>query len=475
MSLEVGGEESPAPSTGAPFYPPTVEPAAGLLPLYRFIPRFIRNPLRSLPRAVYEEPLVVNTAAARGMAWVTAPALVERILLHEADDFPKTPLEKRVFEPILGDGILTSQGQSWRWQRRTVAPLFRHQDLVAHVPAMVAVGEDRLDIWRTAPTVTRHIDREMADVTHDVFTHTLLAGAARADGDIIKRRGAQFLSRISWEIAWAMLRLPGWAWHPAKGSMRHSALAMRAATERIIAKRREQKGEPGRDILGRLLATRDPETGQPMSDEQIADNLLTFIAAGHETTAKALTWTLYLLARVPEWQARVREEVASVCGSSRVKACDLDKLTVTTRVLKECMRLYPPAPVMTRAVRRDLDIGGQRLKQGALIVIPIFAIHRHRALWIDPDRFEPDRFLPEAESNHFRTQFMPFGFGPRTCIGMAFAMLEATALLATLVRGARFEWDGRHTPEPVSRVTLQPKGGMPLIVTPIRKGPQPIG
>jgi cytochrome P450 len=264
-----------------------------------------------------------------------------------------------------------------------------------------------------------------------------------------------------------MLRLPGWVWHPAKGSMRRSAEAMRAATERIIAGRRAEKGEPGRDILGRLLSARDPETGQPMSDAQVADNLLTFIAAGHETTAKALTWTLYLLARAPEWQERVRAEVTSVFGSSRVAARDLDKLAVTMRVLKESMRLYPPAPVLTRAVGRDLDIGGHRLKQGALIIMPIYAIHRHRALWQDPDRFDPDRFLPEAEAGHLRTQFMPFGFGPRTCIGMAFAMLEATALLATLVRGARFDWDGRHSPEPVTRVTLQPKGGMPLLVTPL--------
>jgi cytochrome P450 len=190
MSLVVGSEEGPTPRAEAAFYPPTVEPAVGLLPLYRFIPRFIRNPLRSLPRAVYEEPLVVHTGAPSGLVWVTAPALVERILLHEADDFPKTPLEKRIFEPILGDGILTSQGHSWRWQRRTAAPLFRNQDLVAQVPEIAAVGEERLALWRTGPPVARQIDREMADVTYDVFTHTLLAGAPRADGEILKRSGA---------------------------------------------------------------------------------------------------------------------------------------------------------------------------------------------------------------------------------------------------------------------------------------------
>ncbi len=449
-----------------PLYPPTIDPPAEPLPLARFVPTFIRNPLRCLPRAVYEEPLVVYPHARFGLVWVTSPSLVERILLHEADSFPKTPLEKRVFEATLGDGILTSQGQSWRWQRRTAAPLFRHQDLLAHVPVIATAAEDRLGIWRASsgPRV-RRIEREMADVTYDVFSHTLLAGASRHDGDIVKRRGAEYLARISWEIAWAMLRVPTWVWHPARRTMRRAAAEMRGAVGRIIAARRAQVGEPGRDILGRLMAARDPETGEPMSDKQLADNLLTFIAAGHETTAKALTWTLYLLARAPGWQSRVREEVDAVCGAGPIEARHIERLELTRRVLQEGMRLYPPAPVMTRTTVREVELGGCRLPAGALVVIPIFAVHRHRKLWHDPDRFDPDRFQPAREAEHFRTQFMPFGFGPRTCIGMSFAMIEATVLLATLVRGARIEWDGRHLPEPVSRVTLQPKGGMPLTVT----------
>ena len=219
-----------------PLYPPTVEPSEGPLPLARFIPRFIRNPLRALPRAVYHEPMLVHPHARGGFAWVTDPALIERILLHEADDFPKTPLEKRIFEQTLGDGILTSQGQSWRWQRRTTAPLFRFQDLLAHVPVMVTAGEHQLRRWRVGPPGTvRRIEREMSDVTYDVFSHTILAGASRSDGEIIKTSGAEFLSRISWEIAWGMTRMPNWVWHPAKSSMRRSAAAMRGAVERIIS------------------------------------------------------------------------------------------------------------------------------------------------------------------------------------------------------------------------------------------------
>jgi cytochrome P450 len=157
-----------------------------------------------------------------------------------------------------------------------------------------------------------------------------------------------------------------------------------------------------------------------------------------------------------------------VVGDAAVDAEHLDRLVVTRAVLKEAMRLYPPAPVMTRLAGEDLTLGGKLVRAGTTVVIPIFAVHRHRKLWNDPDRFDPERFTPEREAKYARTQFMPFGFGPRTCIGGTFAMMEATAILATLVRRARFEWDGVHAPEPLSRVTLRPKGGMPLIVWPRR-------
>jgi len=203
-----------------------------------------------------------------------------------------------------------------------------------------------------------------------------------------------------------------------------------------------------------------------MSEEQVIDNLVTFLAAGHETTAKALTWALYLLARAPEWQERIRAEVRAVTSDRPIEAGHLDRLPVTRAVLKEAMRLYPPAPIMTRVAANDIQLGGERIRAGTMIIIPIFAVHRHRKLWGDPDRFDPERFTPEHEAKYARTQFMPFGFGARTCIGMSFAMMEGIAILATLATHARFGWDGRHAPEPISRVTLRPKGGMPLAVWP---------
>lgn len=454
-----------AAGSQAPLYPPTITPPEHPLPLPRFLLRFVRNPLLALPRAVYEEPLVVYTRGRATIVWVTDPALVERILLGEPALFPKTPLEKRVFAETLGDGILTSEGASWRWQRRTAAPLFRHAEILSYVPAMAEVAATQLHQWRqSTPGGIRHIDRDMTAMTFDVIARTMFSGEAAAEGLVIQRAGARFLEKITWEIAAALLRLPPWLWHPGKHSMHRGACELRAAVAAMLDRRRAS-GLERDDLMGRLMCVRDPDTHTPMSDKQLIDNLLTFLVAGHETTAKALTWTLYLLARAPDWQERLREEVHSVAGRDRIGPEHLGRLKLTRQVLQEAMRLYPPAPMLTRITGAPVELGGYAMGAGVLINIPIFAVHRHRKLWDDPDRFDPDRFDPEQEKKMPRTQFMPFGFGARTCIGMSFAMIEATVLLAMLVRDAHFAWDGHHAPEPVSRITLRPRGGMPLIVT----------
>ena len=453
-------------AAGAALYPPAVVPPPQPLPLWRFLVQFVRNPLLALPQQAYEDPFLVYRKGAAGLVWVTDPGLVERILLHEHESFPKTALERRILEPTLGQGILTAEGAAWRWQRRTVAPLFRHQDLIGHVPAMVAAARSQLARWGEAPAGSlQPIDRDLTDATYDVITHTILAGGTLEEDRQIKRAAHRLLSWTSWEVACGLLRLPQWFWHPGKRPSRQAAATLRATVRGLLSRRRQEGTAGAKDLLGRLLAARDPETGQPMSDDQLIDNLLTFLLAGHETTAKALTWALYLAARAPEWQERVRAEVREVCGPGAVAARHLEALKVTRMVLKEAMRLYPPVPVMTRMTGRDLELAGWRLLKGTLVVIPVYAVHRHRRLWSDPDRFDPLRFTAAAEADHLRTQFMPFGFGPRSCIGMAFAMIEATVIFATLIRAARFEWDGRHAPEPVSRVTLRPRGGMPLRVS----------
>jgi cytochrome P450 len=450
-------------------YPPTVVAAPRPLPLRKFLLRFVRNPLTSLPQAVYENSIVTHDNGRSVVAWITDPALIETVLLKEAERFPKAPLERQVFEHTLGDGILTSQGASWRWQRRTAAPLFRPADLAALVPAMTAAAQEQIQRWRAAaPGSVQAIDRDMTETTFRVISATMFAGSADAEAKTILAASEKALSTVSWDVAAALLRFPAWLWYPGKYSRRRAGQRLREAVATVLARRRAA-GLQGEDLLARLARARDPDTDAPMSEKQLIDNLVTFLAAGHETTAKALTWTLYLLARAPEWQHRLRREVRQIVGDGSVGAEHIDALPLTRAVLEEAMRLYPPAPVMTRMAAGPVSLGGRELPARSLVFIPIYALHRHRKLWSDPDRFDPGRFAPDERAKMPRTQFMPFGFGARTCIGNSFAMMEAIAILATLVQHADFEWDGEHAPEPLSRVTLRPRGGMPLLVWPLKQ------
>ena len=448
----------------AVLYPPRVIPPPRPLSLPKFLISFIRNPLRVLPEAVYHEPVFQYRAGPNTITWVTAPDLVKAVLLDRREEFPKTPIERRVLGPLFGNGILTSDGADWRWQRQTVSPLFRHGELLQFVPCVVATAETVVAEWRgSKPGTPQRIDRAMADATFRVISETVLPGGDLYVRAAVERANSDYLLPISWAIAYAILGLPTWLPHPGKRAMRRSERALRSSLAEMVRARRATPCNR-HDLFARLLRAANPETGEPMSNEQLVDNVLTFLSAGHETTARALTWALYLVARAPEWGSRIAEEVAQVTGGAPVTAAHLDRLQVVGQVLKESMRLFPPVPVLTRIARGDVEIGGRRLAGGTLVVMPIYAIHRHRRLWADPDRFDPDRFAPEHEARYSRYQFMPFGAGPRICVGASFAMIEATAMLATLVRAARFQVPDGYVPIPISRVTLRPKGGMPLKV-----------
>jgi cytochrome P450 len=429
-----------------------------------FFIALLRNPLRVLPAAVYDEGIVLGGRAGRTVCWITEPSLIKTVLLDRRDIFPRTYVTQRILGPLLGNGVLTADGNDWKWQRQTAAPVFRHSDILGFVPTIVESGERLLGEWRGGiPGAVRAIDRDMTQVTFDVISHTLLPGGGLYVGRFIGGSNFDYQRPLGWQLAFANFGLPAWMPHPGKLRMRVAQHQLRSAVASLVSERRALATHAD-DLLQRLINAKNPETGLRMSDDLLVDNLLTFFMAGHETTAKALTWTLYLLARAPDWEKRILEEVCQVAGSGPVTGEHIDKLVVTTQVLKESMRLFPPAPIISRRSATDTELGGQAIAAGTQIIIPIYAIQRHRRYWPDPDRFDPSRFAPENEAHISRYQYMPFGAGPRICIGMAFAMIEGVALLATIVRAARFQRIPGHEPEPVSRVTLRPAGGMPLMV-----------
>lgn len=439
--------------------PARIAPPARAPKGLRFMATFVRNPLEVIPQAAYVEDRV---AVGLNRVWVTSPSIIKAVLLDERDKFRKLTTI-RLLGPLLGKGILTSDGADWKWQRQASAPMFRPQTLGAFVPAFVRAAHDTIARWRAAPGV-HDVDADMTRATFDVVSATLLPSADAAFSTQMQTSIRALQRHGGWDMLYAAINMPKWFPRPGMASELDALRGLRREVARLL---REQRDAGGADnLLHRLVAARDPETGRGMDDDQLVDNLLTFYLAGHETTAKALAWTLYLLARSPRWMEKVAQEVRDVAGASPLTAEHVERLQLTQQVLKESMRLYPPVPIMSRQAIAATTLDGLRIEPGMSILMPIYAIHRHSRRWERPDEFDPSRFEPAREDEMPRYQYMPFGAGPRVCIGMSFALMEATAMLATFAQHARFATAAAAEPVPVARVTLIPKDGLPLEVSP---------
>jgi cytochrome P450 len=441
--------------------PPHVTPPARPPHGLALVARLVRNPLLAIPQAAYEQDFVPFAGIGPRFAWITGPDLIKSVLLDESDKFEKR-VQIQFLGPLLGKGILTSEGADWKWQRQTAAPMFRRHELMTFVPTFVRVAQDLLDRWRRSSAGTRRdVERDMTQITFDIICATLLPSSDKTVGIAVEASAGRFQRSGVWRLLYVLANAPVWLPQPGRQTLRSAVHTLRSSVAAMLHERRQAR-EQADDLLHRLMSARDPETGTPMNDEQLIDNLLTFYLAGHETTSKALTWTLFLLALSPKWTSRLQDEITRVTGDAPISAEHIDKLVLTQQVIKESMRLYPPVPTTSRQAIADLSLGSHTLKAGTSAVIPIYAIHRHQKRWRDPNVFDPSRFAPANEANISRYQYMPFGAGPRICIGAAFAMIEITAILATILRAARFEAVANHHPVPVARVSLHPKGGMPL-------------
>jgi cytochrome P450 len=464
QSNAVAQSNAVGPAPPSRLKPNTIVPPARAPGKLGFVARFVRNPLLVVPQPVYEQDFVAYSGGTRPLVWVTEPTFIKTILLDERDAYQKLA-QIRLLSPLLGKGILTSEGADWKWQRQTSAPMFRHQEVMSFVPQFIRATDDMLARWRQAGSgALRPIEHEMTRVTFDIISATLLPSADHTVGVAVERATAQFQKAGSWAQLYAITSMPRWLPRPGRKRMDMATRHLREAVAAMLKEHRTHQTDRD-DLMGRLMKSRDPESGQLMNDEQLIDNLLTFYLAGHDTTAKALTWTLYILSQSPEWTAALTDEIARVAGGQSISAAHIDQLVLTGQVVKESMRIYPPVPMVTRQAVRDARLGSHDIKAGTSIVMPIYAIHRHRKRWQDADVFDPTRFAPGKEGAISRYQYMPFGAGPRICIGMAFALVEATAILARILQHARLEALEGYVPTPIGRVTLTPKGGMPLKVT----------
>ena len=458
--------ETAAPAAATGFRPPIPTPREGPIGPLQLIAILRRNPLELWSKAHYEQPILVGKTMLGERAVVNDPAAVRRVFLDNAANYRKDELQLRVLRPGLGSGLLTAEGEDWRAQRRALAPLFSPRQVVAFAPAMHAVARanvERLRRKRDGRVVD--LTEETARLTLEMLEHTLFSEGLGRNASEFQRAVTRYFETAGRIDPFDLLGLPAFVPRLGRRRARGTLDFFAHAVADIIGARRAllARGEPGpRDILALLLEAQDPETGEGMSEDNVRANIVTFIGAGHETTANALTWTLYLLSRAPDWRDQVEREIDSVFDATRTDVPD--NLPITKAVLEEALRLYPPAAILSReAIDADV-LAGRRIRAGTVVTIAPFLLHRHRMLWRDPDVFDPSRFLGPERETIDRFAYLPFGAGPRVCIGQGFAMAEGVIALAHLVAAFRFDLVKDHPVEPVQRITLRPKHGMRMML-----------
>ncbi|MFT3811173.1 MAG: cytochrome P450 [Micropepsaceae bacterium] len=448
-----------------PFRP--VEPdKPRLRDIAAFFLRARRNLLTAFSHTVYQELMIRRGLFGQPVWIVSDPEAVKRILLDNAGNYPKGAQQQRRLKPAVGDGLLTAGGDSWRWQRRTTAPAFQHRKIVAFAPAMTAAALEMLTAWEAEGAAERDVADDMMRLTYDVLSRTVFGADARTDAKKMGDAFGRYFDTLGKLDLASFLNLPEWI--PTVGRMKARPVLryFNAEIGRIVNERRallaRDAGAAPDDLLTMLLTATDPEDGRPMDDRQVIDNVITFIGAGHETTANALCWTLYLLSEFPWADARIQDELTRVLNGRLAEAEDVAKLTYTRQVIEEAMRLYPPAPFLVREALEPDELAGFPVKAGTQVVVSPWIVHRHERLWDEPALFDPERFAPGRREAIHRFAYFPFGAGPRICIGMAFAMQEAVLLLATMLQRYRFEVVAPDKVDPYCTITLRPRGGMKM-------------
>jgi cytochrome P450 len=431
--------------------------------------RFWRNPLTTWTRFNFEAPITQANGVLGRVAVVCEPASIKRVLIDNAANYRKDALQLRVLSPGLGGGLLTAEGGDWRRQRRALAPLFTPRMIETFGPAMIAAADWLVGRWSPLRDGRRlDVAAEMSVATLEVLQRTILPEGLTRDPRDFANGMSDLVNSIGALHPFDVLDAPDWLPRVGKPSPKRALKFFDAATDDILARRRGRDGEPEaarpRDLLTMLLDARDPQTGEALSEDEIRSNVVTFIGAGHETTANALTWSLFLLSQHPAWREQVEAEVDDVLGNGSFDLNAIERLKRVRATLDETMRLYPPAPSLGREALAADMLAGQKIHPGTLVVISPYVVHRHKLLWRAPDHFDPTRFLPENRDKIDRFAYLPFGGGPRSCIGMGFALQEATIILAAIVRAFRLDLAPGWRVAPIQRLTLRPKGGMPMIV-----------
>lgn len=405
------------------------------------------------------------------MHYVVSPELIEELLVTRAEAFRRDDIASKALRgPVEGDTLFFSEGAEWKWQRRAISPAFRYENILALVPFFVGCARAQAAEWRRLGDGAEvEITEAMSRTTFAVIEKAVFGASENFDSEGFIAALRPVLGSFAWRMLAVMFRLPpDWAPYPGLLAARAGSRFLHDETVKLLAERRARP-EATRDIMGLLLSAKDPESGRVMTDAELVANLHGFLLAGHETSAVALAWTFWLLAKDQATQERAREEAERIAGNSEITPETVENLTFTRQVLQESMRLFPPFAALGRQPREDTTLGPYRVAAKEPVYVLTWCLHRHEKLWDEPTGFDPDRFAPEKVKARHRYAYLPFGAGPRICVGMGFALTEMATIVATLLREFRFETVPGHRLELAPSFATRPKGALPLRLTRLSK------
>jgi cytochrome P450 len=434
----------------------------GPLTLRQFLALVRDNTLATFPPEAFDEDIIAGRLFWRRRFIINEPNGIRHVLLDNAANYRKSELTRRLLEPGLGRGLLTSEGETWRRHRRIMAPAFDRRSIEGYAPVITAVTRDLLAEWDALPDRSDvDVGAAMMRTTLHIISRAMFSANSDEIVGVVERGVGQYQMTMRPSL-FDLLGFP--AWLASLFSRRRRTAAVlnefdRAVDELISSRAHDPNAQP-KDLLARLVAARDAETGGGMTANEVRDEVVTIFMAGHETTAQALTWTWYLLSLHPAIEARLDEELRAVLNGRTPQYEDIAQLCYTRMVIEESMRLYPPAHTMAREPIAADEVLGRRIPAGAIVLIAPWLLHRKASLWHEPHRFDPDRFTTEPA----RFSYIPFGAGQRICIGAAFAMTEAILILAMIAQHYRLRLKPGHPIEPQGLITLRPRYGMPMVL-----------